>query len=318
MIIDVNTGSLNGDITGTGSNKWVAWSGAAPLTRASALPTALELTSKAEFDDEGRSFKRIDAGGSEHYVRYANNKTYQFSYWTGGTSGLAELPVQVTETNEGGQPTSVYSVKPSKSQWNSGDALPELASYTTADYVSRTEYSYSESRLASAIRSLRSFGLLGCHRAMIQQLELTGPLAEWASGWSSPDLGQVAWRLEQRWRDGVQLPTQVAWATDAATRFVGGVAGDHRQLTQLQHDVGVAEVFVARRGPTGRRSWLGEDAYRGFSRPAKNAKVPDAVIVNEFREVTRVIEFGGQYSRKRLEAFHRYWAGQLQTSYEIW
>lgn len=149
-IIDVNTGSLNGDITS--SNKWVAWSGAAPLTRAPGLPTALELTSKNEFDAEGRIFKRIDAGGSEHYVRHEDNKTYQFSYWTGGTSGSAELPIQVTETNEGGQPTSVYAVKPSKSQWNSGDALPELASYTTADYVSRTEYTYSESRLTHVDR----------------------------------------------------------------------------------------------------------------------------------------------------------------------
>ncbi|MEM8672095.1 MAG: hypothetical protein AAGG48_31555, partial [Planctomycetota bacterium] len=151
-IIDVNTASLNGNITGTGSNKWVAWSGAAPLNRASGLPTALELTSKNEFDDEGRTFKRIDAGGSEHYVRYEDNKTYRFSYWTGGTSGSAELPVQVTETNDGGQPKSVYAVKPSKSQWNSGDALPELASYTTADYVSRTEYTYSDARPAHVDR----------------------------------------------------------------------------------------------------------------------------------------------------------------------
>ncbi|MEM8667442.1 MAG: RHS repeat-associated core domain-containing protein [Planctomycetota bacterium] len=151
-IIDVNTASLNSDVTGNGGNKWVAWSGAAPLTRDSGLPTALELTSKSEIDNLGRPFKRIDARGGEHYLRYEDNKAYQFSYWAGGTSGTAGLPVFVTETNESGQPTSAYTVRPSKSQWNSGDALPELASYTAADYVSRTEYIYQDARLAHVDR----------------------------------------------------------------------------------------------------------------------------------------------------------------------
>ena len=134
----------------------------------------------------------------------------------------------------------------------------------------------------------------------------------------SPEFGHLAWLLERRWRGGDKTPALTIWATKGATRIVGGVAGSNRQLTQLQHDVGVAEVYVTRMPLEGMASWLGEDAFYGFVRPRKHAKVPDAVLVNEFREITCVIEFGGQYSRERLEGFHCYWAGQLKTPYEIW
>ena len=141
-MVDVNTASLDSEITGTGSGKWVAWSGGAGLTRDAGLPAALELKTKHEYDDRGRRIKTIDAGGSIHYTRYETNKTMRFRYWTGGSGGSAELPVQVTETDDSGTVTETYSVKPSKSQWDSGSGLPELASYTTADYVARTVFGY--------------------------------------------------------------------------------------------------------------------------------------------------------------------------------
>ena len=154
QVLDVNTSSLNSDITGTGSGKWVAWSGAAGLTRASGLPTALELTTKQGYDDQGRNFKTVDAGGSEHYTRRETNKTMSFSFWTGDTSGSAELPVQVVETDDNGRVTEGYAVKPSKSQWDSTNGLPKLASYTSADYVARVvnNYDATSGRLSSVDR----------------------------------------------------------------------------------------------------------------------------------------------------------------------
>jgi hypothetical protein len=49
----------------------------------------------------------------------------------------------------------------------------------------------------------------------------------------------------------------------------------------------------------------------------RERKVPDALLLDASgKQIKLVLEFGGQYSRKRLEAFHRYWASR--APYEIW
>ena len=106
-------------------------------------------------------------------------------------------------------------------------------------------------------------------------------------------------------------------ATRLATRVVGGVSGQFRQPLQLQHDLGVTEVLIRRQQePT--HCWIGEDAYRALWQRRPNQKVPDAVILDVEEEVCRVIEFGGQYSRERLQSFHQFWICRNRTPYEIW
>jgi hypothetical protein len=102
---------------------------------------------------------------------------------------------------------------------------------------------------------------------------------------------------------------------------VGGVGGRLRQALQLQHDLGVAEIW-ARRGQDAGPRWLSEDAYRAHCQLERKSKVPDAVILDtrapdKHGALLRVIEFGGRYSRQRLENFHRFWS-RRGVDYEIW
>ena len=51
---------------------------------------------------------------------------------------------------------------------------------------------------------------------------------------------------------------------------------------------------------------------------AKNSpeKLPDAII--DAPGHSRVVEFGGAYSKAKLEAFHRYCSEELKLPYEVW
>ena len=173
-------------------------------------------------------------------------------------------------------------------------------------------------QLSAAARTLNKARLTCTRSLAVCRLRLLHPLVAWQPGLAQVDLGHVAWQLEERWRKARPVPTQVVWATQHASRIVGGVAGGLRQLPQLNHDLGVAEVFVTYAMGSGGYEWLGEDAYRACRPKRKREKMPDAVLMTDHDDIARVIEFGGQYSRRRLEAFHCYWAIQKQTPYEIW
>lgn len=150
---------------------------------------------------------------------------------------------------------------------------------------------------------------------------LTRPLAVWETGELPPDYQRLAWLLEKRAVQTVSRTERVFWATACATRMVGGVGGELRQPLQVQHDLGVAEMFDAWHQQIAKETgqWVGEDAYRSFVAPAgsRNDKVPDAVLVDEQCQVVRVFEYGGRYSWQRLRAFHRFWSDKA-TCYEIW
>lgn len=167
------------------------------------------------------------------------------------------------------------------------------------------------------IKTLRASRLVSSKTLAVANFKLTAPLGRWDEGSSECDLGNMAWEMEQRWRTTTRKATRLVWATRWATRLVGGVSGGLRQPLQVQHDLGVAEIFVRRSSHAG-QVWIGEDAYRAFWPAERNAKVPDAVILNTEEQVVRVIEFGGRYTRQRLEEFHRFWAIRKATPYEIW
>ena len=174
----------------------------------------------------------------------------------------------------------------------------------------------SLTQLRQLVRRLAKQGLVTSWRTTMLSLELHGPLASHVRGSDTPDFASLAWQLRKRWRQAPRIPARVCWATSAATQLVGGVGGRLRQPLQLDHDLGVAEIWARRlREPD--LNWISEDVFRNWFLRASRTKVPDALLVAEDRtQIKRVLEYGGQYSAIRLEDFHRYWSSR--APYEIW
>jgi hypothetical protein len=190
----------------------------------------------------------------------------------------------------------------------------ELRVGSEGQLASRLDIRLTE--LRSLGRRLHKHGLLSSWRTSVLSHDMAGPLASCGRGDSPPDFSSIAWQLRKRWLQAPRIPARILWATGAATRLVGGVGGRIRQPLQVQHDLGVAEIW-ARRPIESDLKWISEDIFRRWFVRDARTKVPDALLVDaSANKVKRVLEYGGQYSRKRLEDFHRYWSGR--APYEIW
>ena len=101
----------------------------------------------------------------------------------------------------------------------------------------------------------------------------------------------------------------------ARDHFGHGGAGAQIKLTQMTHDLHVGEVLLSyrRRGYDLRR-WVGED-YFPTTWPLRER--PDALLIDERGQFSRVIEYGGDYSADRLLKLHRAVA-RIDLAYEIW
>ena len=178
-----------------------------------------------------------------------------------------------------------------------------------------------EERQAAFVRRLKRMArrrLLARHRVSVASFQSEAPLVDWLPGMPDPSWHSIAWQLRRRYSAAPTARVWVAWATREAVALVGGVGGRLRQPVQLQHDLGVTAVYVARQPQASmHRSWIGEDAYRTLVGAPKRGKIPDALIVDPDYQVCRAIEFGGLYGPKRLKSFHRYWA-RKRIPYEIW
>jgi len=141
---------------------------------------------------------------------------------------------------------------------------------------------------------------------------------DWLPGMPEPPWHSISWQLQRRYSAARPVRVWISWATRPAVALVGGTGGRLRQPLQVQHDLGVAAVYVSRRSqPCSDKQWIGEDAYRSLLRSSDRSKIPDALIVDQHNRICRAIEFGGLYSPARLEGFHRYWA-KKGIPYEIW
>jgi hypothetical protein len=109
----------------------------------------------------------------------------------------------------------------------------------------------------------------------------------------------------------------VVTATRKSRQLYGVAGGAHRpKLTQLSHELFVAEVFIRYRaiGLDVDRQWVGEDQFPK-SWPVRSR--PDALLRNGEGKITRAVEYGGAYKPRRLAALH----GALKSiplAYEIW
>jgi hypothetical protein len=160
--------------------------------------------------------------------------------------------------------------------------------------------------------------LLARRRVPVALIQTKAPLVDWLPGMPEPRWHSISWQLQRRSSMTRAARVWVTWATREAVALVGGVGGRLRQPMQLQHDLGVTAVYVARQAQASmHESWIGEDAFRTLIGSPKRSKIPDALIVDRGYQVRRVIEFGGLYGPKRLKSFHRYWS-RKRIPYEIW
>lgn len=171
--------------------------------------------------------------------------------------------------------------------------------------------------LASRLmRRLRTAGLVHRERIHVGVLDLTEPLCMWAPDKPKPRLGSIAWRLLVRSKGIERKRVVVNWATRRAAKLMAGSSGQLRQPLQAEHDLGTTATYVACLKRDSEMLWLGEDIVRRrFGDEV--LKVPDALIIDRQQSIRRAIEFGGQYGRRRLETFHRFWK-QRNTAWEIW
>jgi hypothetical protein len=168
------------------------------------------------------------------------------------------------------------------------------------------------------LKHLNQRRFLERHRVTVALFTPDAPLVNWLPDLPEPDWQSVSWRLQHRWRGLRANRVWVNWATREAAAIVGGVGGRLRQPLQLQHDLAVTAVYIARQnGAPAGDNWLGEDAYRILPHPKARMKIPDALIVDQRYRAQQVIELGGLYSPSRLKGFHRYWAAR-HVPYEIW
>jgi hypothetical protein len=179
----------------------------------------------------------------------------------------------------------------------------------------------SDCQLPSLIRSLKRLdqrGLLDRNKIAIALFEPKAPLVNWLPGQPESNWQSISWQLQRRWQELAPARTWVNWATRKAAAVVGGVGGGLRQPLQLQHDLAVTSVYVARQlEPGDGEVWVGEDVYRSLPPREARTTIPDALIMDDRYRLLCAVELGGLYSPKRLSKFHRHWAIR-HTPYEIW
>jgi len=173
----------------------------------------------------------------------------------------------------------------------------------------------------SLTRSLRAEDLVSSTRVAVAFYEASERIASRSLGQTVPNLGALAWQLEKRWRNVCSRRVTIFWATQRAARLFGGVANFDRHASQLEHDLGTASILVRYHEsyPELADRWVGEDILRRDFAPHHRSmsKIPDAAVVLKNR-IVRVIEFGGQYSARRLRRFDAHFHNKHSIPYDVW
>jgi len=160
--------------------------------------------------------------------------------------------------------------------------------------------------IANARRRLRRFvemGLLQRNVVMARPLpELLSPVCAWQPGMETPNVSQIAFHLQSRWRYQALRSTVVFLPTEITVNHFGG---RHKAVmsTQVSHDLGVAEVWLwfCCNHSSYSKAWRGENLISD-SEPGQS--LPDAILVDSNDEPAMLIEFGGDYEANRIAAFH--------------
>lgn len=166
------------------------------------------------------------------------------------------------------------------------------------------------------LNELENLGLIRHFQSLCHpELPLQQPVFTWAPGEAEPNCGRFAYRLRARWFLS-PVNTHFIFATREAGHRYGGFGGRIPRDREVCHDLHVACVYLrfASVFPELASVWRSE-ARIARDRERGHERLPDAVI--ERANGPRVIEFGGEYSKEKLEGFHDYW-DRLQVPYEVW
>jgi hypothetical protein len=199
------------------------------------------------------------------------------------------------------------------------DVLTRRVRVLTIPQLARTWWSHATDPEGTASKRIKALGCAGlveifpapCH----PELYLPTPVFTWHPHNPPPDFGAISYALQSRWTNRPQLLRAVIATNAAGTRF-GGHGGKRPREVEHTHDVHLASVYLHIRqlDPEAAQHWMFETEIQK-RRDTKRAKLPDAFI--PCPDPPRFVEFGGAYSKAKVEAFHHYCA-QLAITYEIW
>lgn len=165
------------------------------------------------------------------------------------------------------------------------------------------------SSAAGAIRRLVKGGEIESRSAVVSLPEVARPLFIWMPRQAPPNFHALAWSMEKRWKAARPRRVVLCWATKQGAKRTGGLACFPERATQVEHDLGTAAVYAyfCQTQPLLAEGWVGEDILRRdfTARERWLSKIPDAAIFRDER-LQYIIEFGGQYSVKRLKRFHKH------------
>jgi hypothetical protein len=147
-------------------------------------------------------------------------------------------------------------------------------------------------------------------------LPLETPVVSWRPGEPKPDPASISTALQTRWQTEPREMTAFIAGRRAIALFGAKALGEIKNRYQVTHDLHVSEVYLHFRRTNSRlaSAWTGEEI---LAPTRKHQKLPDAILHDDEGRPRLVIEFGGKYPRKRVEAFHD--DCELRSlPYELW
>lgn len=179
-------------------------------------------------------------------------------------------------------------------------------------FLART--SDQEQELQGIISELEGADFIASYTAMVHpELHLKAPLCSYSPGDPAPDFQSLARETRGRWKRA-PVATDIVYATKRARRVFGGYLGGQKpRPSETRHDIHLAQIYLRywARDRAAALAWVSEAELR--QEHGKNGgPLPDAEIRTD---QSLVIEFGGAYSRQKLEAIHEQ---QRTRAYEIW
>lgn len=160
--------------------------------------------------------------------------------------------------------------------------------------------------IANARRRLHRFVEMGLVRRSVVMArplpELLAPVFVWQPGTDDPDVRQIAFQLQSRWRYRALRSTVIYLPTERTVNHFGG-RNKAVLSAQVSHDLGVSEVWLwfFCNHPSYAKAWRGENLITD-GEPGQ--ALPDAVLLDSNDEPVMLIEFGGDYEADRIAAFH--------------
>ena len=172
-------------------------------------------------------------------------------------------------------------------------------------------------RARESAQRLAEEGWLDSYRVFSRPVApLSEPLVVWTVNQRPPDFPQLSAWLHRRASASAAVTTVITAARKTHTLFGRGVVPSRPKLTQITHDLHVAEIFLAyrARGFDERQRWVPEDHFPD-TWPIREQ--PDAILLDGDGQFKRAVEYGGDYSVDRLIRLH-YALARIRLPYEIW